>query len=34
MLDEKHKEALWETFKTKSSIEDNPDKLNERVVSL
>lgn len=30
----KEKEYVWETFKVKQYLEDNPDNLNERVVSL
>ena len=33
-LDIHDKEALWETFKTKSNPEDNPEKINDRIVSL
>ena len=28
------KEAIWETFKAESHLEDNPDTLEERIVSL
>ena len=28
------REALWETFKVKSNPEDNPEKINDRIVSL
>lgn len=28
------KEHLWETFKTKQYIEDNPDNIDDRVVAL
>ena len=34
ILDKKDKEALWETFKSKSNIEENPDSINDRVVNL
>lgn len=30
----KEKESLWESFKIKPNIEDNPDNLDDRLVSL
>jgi hypothetical protein len=30
----KEKEAIWESFKVKAALEDNPDNLDERLVSL
>ena len=33
-LDDKEKECIWETFKVKQYIEDNPDNINDRVISL
>jgi hypothetical protein len=33
-LDYKEREFIWETFKVKTYIEDNPDNLDEREVSL
>jgi hypothetical protein len=33
-LTSKEKEALWESFKVKIHIEENPDSLDERQVSL
>lgn len=33
-LRETDKEAIWETFKLKQNIEDNPDKLDDRPVTL
>jgi len=33
-LNFKEKEFIWETFKAKPHLEDNPDNLEERLVSL
>ena len=33
-LNFKEKEYIWETFKLKLYLEDNPDSLDERLVSL
>lgn len=33
-LKDMEKEAIWETFKVKENMEDNPDKMDDRVVSL
>lgn len=33
-LKDSEKEAIWETFKVKESIEDNPDKIDDRVIGL
>lgn len=33
-LSYKEKEALFETFKVKANIEDNPDSLDDRLISL
>lgn len=33
-LHNKEKEYVWESFKVKQYLEDNPDDLNERLVSL
>lgn len=33
-LHHKDKESIWETFKVKQYLEDNPDDLNERLVGL
>ncbi len=33
-LNLKDKEAVWESFKVKPHIEDNPDNIEERLVSL
>lgn len=33
-LHNKEKEYVWESFKVKPYLEDNPDDLNERLVSL
>lgn len=33
-LNSKDKEAVWESFKVKPHIEDNPDNIEERLVSL
>jgi hypothetical protein len=30
----KEKEWIWETFKVKQYIEDNPDDISERLISL
>ena len=34
ILTYKEKEFIWETFKVKHYLEDNPDDINERFVSL
>ena len=33
-LSNKDKEALWESFKVRQAVEDNPDSLDDRLVSL
>lgn len=33
-LSSKEKEAVWESFKVKLSIEENPDSMEDRLVSL
>lgn len=33
-LTNKDKESIWESFKVKPHLEDNPDNLEERLVSL
>jgi len=34
ILNQRDKEALWESFKVRQALEDNPDSLDERLVSL
>jgi len=34
VINSKEKEFIWETFKVKQYLEDNPDDMNERLVSL
>lgn len=33
-LNKMEKEAIWESFKTVNFIDDNPDDIDERLVSL
>ena len=33
-MSQREKEALWESFKVKQNIEDNPDNLDDRLVNL
>jgi Na+/phosphate symporter len=33
-LTTKEKESIWETFKVKDNIEDNPDSIDDRVINL
>lgn len=33
-LNNKDKEAIWESFKVKPHIEDNPENIEERLVSM
>ena len=34
VLSMKEKEAIWESFKAKINIEENPDSMDDRMVSL
>jgi hypothetical protein len=34
VLSGKEKEAIWESFKTKLNIEENPDSMDDRMVSM